>query len=142
MLIKIVRSNDHPRNFTLFDNAEAVECFCPTQFNGDFNGDTELKKWLEQREPGYPKRHFFLDGLPHKGAATPETPEQPWILLYMNQSYSVSRILFQRAGEEHEILFDGTAYVCTDDGKTLERIEAGGRYETSPPDLAPAPSAA
>jgi hypothetical protein len=133
MLIKIVRSNDHPRNFTLFDNAEAVECFCPVHFNGNLDGDRELRKWLQRPEEYSSYYYNFLDGLPNQGAVLPETPDHPWTLLTKRQSYSVARIKFMRAGESYRIVFDGTAYVCTDEGRTLERIEAGGMF--TEPDL-------
>ena len=56
---------------------------------------------------------------------TPDTRRAATILS-KSLTYVVSVITFTREGKLHVIFFDGEAYICSDEGKTLERIMAGG----------------
>jgi len=48
--------------------------------------------------------------------------------------YAINKIAFTNARDEREeILFDGEAFICNDDGKTIHRIKRGGGLPPAPP---------
>ena len=125
MLIKIITDSNLPRAFTLFDNAESVACECPVHFT-----DTaQLISWIKGKQLladhvyqlTIPAMGFFFDG--HSSDVG-----RPHTTLSESTVYVVACIAFKKNGKTHIIFFDGEAYICSDEGKTLERIIAGGLY--------------
>ena len=126
MLIKVTRGLDHSRNFTLFDSASSVECLCPIHFDDS----KALYQWLLNLSlPADEVHHVVHEKLRWRQQPFSEETVVENFRLSRSTRYSISAVLFAREGKRHVVFFDGEAFICTNDGKTLERITAGGLYE-------------
>lgn len=90
--------------------------------------EDEIKKhmqtFIETRPPREQRSVWYCTTDSGSGSTEP---------LKFPDGYDLNRISFiDSQGQSSEILFDGEAYLCNDEGKTIHRIRRGGAYPQAP----------
>jgi hypothetical protein len=112
-------------NFVLFDHAEEIEFGPATEFTSNRSFD-EFVRFRPAHDLCLIR---YLN--PHVEHALFSDPAKKGDYeITERHRYIANSIVFTRQGQRHRVVFDGVAYICTDDGKTLERVYAGGGYNT------------
>ena len=117
MLIKIRLPNSE--GFQLIDNAENVlYTDCPI----NFSSWKEISEKISFDSP-IADLHYIVDfdhieDERNKEKNTPETMEE----VPTPPVYFLAKITYTRNGEEFTYLFDTVAYICNDNGQTLEKV--------------------
>lgn len=131
MLIKIQTSH-HADNYLLIDRVDSVK------YEGNPKEFTSLESLFDYvgTMAQVESCRMVLDprGIDNVNCMAPKTPDCTHLAelqtfigpLGVNRVYRLNTIVYERGGEMKSVLFDTIAYICTDEGKTLERALAGG----------------
>lgn len=126
MLIKI-QTAQHADSFLLIDRVGSVRyAGNPTEFRRTEVSLTHLRLMADIEstkivlDPASAGMGFPYLPTPHA------TPEDYLGKLGDTRGYRVSTPTYEREGQMRSVTFDPIAYICTDEGKTLERARAGG----------------
>jgi len=126
MLIKI-QTAQHADSFLLIDRVDNVRYEGnPTEFRSTEDLLTHLRLMADIESS-----RIVLDpasaGMVFPYLPTPDaTPEDYLGKLSDKRVYRVNTLTYERDGQMRSVTFDTIAYICTDEGKTLERALAGG----------------
>lgn len=101
MLIKVKDEN----RWVLFDNAEQVD------YSNDYH------QFTSQRDIG------FLQGSDGGTSLTIICPNVEFSKISKDNPLKVGIIKFQRLQKAHVIVFNTLAYICNDQGKTVEKVD-------------------
>lgn len=135
MLIKIAKapyfqvSDNH--SYAIYDNVELVE-YCRTQPT-EINSNEGIRRcFVEKAIFETPSPDVFIDILNGDrikdfididnslvGSPAKESLSDDKVYLY-------NVLIFVKGGKRYYVKFDTIAYICNDDGKTLEKCFAGG----------------
>lgn len=111
-------------NFVLFDHAEEVE-FGPAEV---LTEDRELQDFCVFTPPATRVMRFINPHVERDLFALQSADGESPPVIGKDRRYLINEVLFTRKGERYRVVFDGVAYICSDEGKTLEKVYAGGGY--------------
>jgi hypothetical protein len=121
MLIKLQKTRFSPEYF-IIENARNVSYRDePLRFTSEDEVLSSMQDFMARPETGTPSRlscwyQMEEDGSGHEGYD-----------LEFAEGYAVNEISFVNSTGEWEcIRFDGEAFICNDDGKTIHRLKVGG----------------
>jgi hypothetical protein len=98
----------------------------------EFKSQDELSDYIRKMD-SLPHNRTVLD--PQTGGLIPvDDPGTPTSPKPTRQFpiYTPNTLTYERNGHRNSIVFDTIAFICTDEGKTLERAYAGGALPSTP----------
>lgn len=137
MLIKIANApyfeGSNKNSFTIFDNVSTILSCKTSPTEHTSNEDLLFFLNLPHGQEDIVIEIFnydaisFLEGLEmYKTCPLMDTNKPTNEHLSENKIYLTNSIIFERGGKRHIARFDTMAYICNDEGKTLEKCFAGG----------------
>lgn len=138
MLIKIANApyfEDSTQNsFTIFDKVDIIN-YCQTQPQ-EYSTNEALSRLIDTAEGKIPCIRSYkvdieksiFDYMRIRDFIGTENSclAQPLEQLSDNYIYRINYITFEKEGKVYLVHFDTIAYICNDEGKTLEKSFAGG----------------
>jgi hypothetical protein len=128
MLIKVATAH-HADSYVLFDHASNVRFQSNPQQLTDPN---DLYDWIELQQ-GNETSLLILSPMPITTLPLRDELGNHYARfaemvgpLSDKRVYRVNTVQFEREGRLRSVAFDTIAYICTDEGKTLEKALAGG----------------
>lgn len=121
MLIK-VQTAQHADSFLLIDRVDSVRYEANPR---EFASQTELSDYIRLMHD-VESAKVVLD--PRTGGLYPPDHDISEYVgpLSEKRVYRLNTMTYERHGEFRSLVFDTIAYICNDDGKTLEKAIAGG----------------
>ncbi len=119
MLIKLQKTR-FSREYMVIENARNVTYYDePIYYSGEKTLFIAMQEFYNNATLGYRHSCWYQienDGSGHEGYE-----------LEFQNGYAINRICFDNnKGEREEMRFDGEAFICNDEGKTIHRIKVGG----------------